>query len=106
MKECFQAAFDNNALVPGMITGIHSSGKVLNFHPHVHAVTSAGCFDKDGTFHRISCMPDEEQLAKLFMHKVLKMMMSLDKIDENVGERLTSWTYSGFVLMPNLCTNA
>jgi len=96
MKECFQAAFDTITLVPGMITGIHTSGHVLNFHPHVHAVTSAGCFDKDGTFYRIPCMPDEEQLEKLFMHKVLKMMMSLDKIDEDVVERLTSWTHSGF----------
>ena len=106
LKECFQAAFSTNALVPGMITGIHSSGKVLNFHPHVHAVVSAGCCDKDGTFYRIPCIPDEEQLARLFMHKVLRMLMSLDKINEDVVERLTSWTYSGFVLMPNLRTNA
>jgi hypothetical protein len=35
-------------------------------------------------------MPDEEQLEKLFMHKVLKMMMSLDKIHEDVVERLTN----------------
>jgi len=41
-------------------------------------------------------MPDEEQIARLFMQKVLKMMMSLDKIDEDVVERLMSWTYSGF----------
>jgi len=68
MKECFQAAFDTITLVPGMITGIHTSGHVLNFHPHVHAVTSAGCFDKDGTFYRIPCMPDEEQLAR-FIHE-------------------------------------
>ena len=38
----------------------------------------------------IPCMPDEEQLEKLFMHKVLKMMMSLDKIHEDVVERLTN----------------
>jgi|GEM_PF-3527784 len=50
IKECFQAAFDTITLVPGMITGIHTSDHVLNFHPHVHTVTSAGCFDKDGAF--------------------------------------------------------
>jgi len=47
-------------------------------------------------------MPDREQIEKLFMHKVLKMMMSLDKVDKDVLERLTSWTFSGFVLIPNL----
>jgi len=30
------------------------------------------------------------------------MMMSLDKIDEDVVERLTSRTFFGFVLIPNL----
>jgi len=41
-------------------------------------------------------MPDKEKLEKLFMHKVLKMMMSRDKINEDVIERLMSWTHSGF----------
>jgi len=35
-------------------------------------------------------MPDKEQIEKFFMHKVLKMMMSLDKVDNDVLERLTS----------------
>jgi len=70
---------------------------LVEFCSAVPLVTSAGCFDKDGAFYRIPCMPGEEQLEKLFMHKVLKMMMSLDKIDEDVVERLTSWTFSGFI---------
>ena len=77
-------------------TGVHSAGKVLNFHPHIHGVVRAGCFDREGTFHRIPFMPDEEQLEKVFMHKVLKMMMKKDKIHEDRGEKLTSWTNSGF----------
>jgi hypothetical protein len=96
MKECFQAALDNDALVPGMITGVHSAGKVLNFHPHIHGVVSAGCFDKEGTFYHIPFMPDREKLVKVFMHKVLRMMMEKDKIHEDIVEKLTSWTNSGF----------
>ncbi len=36
------------------------------------------------------------------MHKVLKMMREKDKIHEDIVEKLTSWTNSGFVLIPNL----
>lgn len=47
----------------------------------------AGCFDKEGTFHSIPCMPDEEQLAKLFMHKVLaRVPLELRQtVEENGG---------------------
>ncbi|GEM_PF-3557800 len=94
MKECFQTALDSTALAPGMITWIHSAGKVLNFHPHVHSILSTGCFDKDGAFYHILFMPEEEKLEKLFMHKALGMMMEKDRINEDVVEKLMSWTNS------------
>ncbi|MHC9543284.1 MAG: hypothetical protein AB9903_27550 [Vulcanimicrobiota bacterium] len=73
-----------------------ASGMDLHASIEELVILDPGCFDKDGAFYCIPCMPGEEQLEKLFMNKVLKMMMSLDKIDEDVVERLTNWTHSGF----------
>ncbi|MDQ7822283.1 MAG: hypothetical protein RDV48_05765 [Candidatus Eremiobacteraeota bacterium] len=39
---------------------------------------------------------------KLFMHKVFKMLLEEDKINESVIENLMSRHNCGFVLMPNL----
>jgi len=78
INESFQAIFGNKEAVPGMVCGIHTFGRFLNHHPHIHGIFSEGCFDKRGSFYP---MPDlsspliAEILENLFTHKVLKMLM-------------------------------
>jgi len=96
IKEAYQVILDDDTIVPGMICGIHSFGNYVNFHPHVHAISSIGVFDTRGNFRRVDYVPDGEKLAELFRHKVLKMLTHRDKIDEVVIERLMSFHHSGF----------
>jgi hypothetical protein len=89
-------------VLPGIVIGIHTWGNFVNHHPHLHGLLCQGCYDKEGNFHPLPDAIDEKKFEELFMHKVFKMLLQEDKINESVIEKLMSWHNSGFVLMPNL----
>ncbi|MDQ7826882.1 MAG: transposase [Candidatus Eremiobacteraeota bacterium] len=96
VKELFQAALGREDVVPGMVIGIHTWGSFVNTHPHLHGMLCQGCYDKEGNFHPLPDAFDEKKSEKLFMHKVFKMLLVEDKINESVIENLMSWHNSGF----------
>ncbi|MCL5773321.1 MAG: transposase zinc-binding domain-containing protein [Firmicutes bacterium] len=97
ISDLFQAATGDDKAAPGMIVAIHSGGKILNHHPHLHALLTNGCFDnKKKTFHLLPYILDEKKIEELFRHKVLKMMLEEEKITELMVEKLLNWNHSGF----------
>ena len=55
MKSYFQERFPHlDKPVPAFATSPQSFGNLLNFHPHLHALSSLGVFDADGVFHEDS----------------------------------------------------
>lgn len=96
VTEIFQAALGIPDVIPGMVIGIHTWGDFLNPHPHIHALISQGCYDREGNFHLLIDTLDETKFEKLFMHKVFKMMMREEKINEFLVEKIMSWHHSGF----------
>jgi len=70
-------------------------GDFLGFNPHLHVLCSDGCFYGDGMF-RVSPRFETRQLEEIFRHKVFKMLLSKEKITEDMVDMLLSWRHSGF----------
>jgi transposase-like protein len=96
VREFLQSAVDDRTAVPGAMACVQSYGELLDWHPHVHCLVSWGCFKKDGTFVEVKQVPQAEELEKLFRHKVLRMLLDEEAIDERVVKNLLSWHHTGF----------
>lgn len=96
LKEILQTAAGRADAVPGAVVGIHSSGDLLDFHPHVHVLISWGVFTPEGTFVAVAQVPSKETLEKLFRHKVLRMLEDRGLIREDVVRNLLGWSHPGF----------
>ena len=71
-REFFAAQFPTvEGAVPGMIVAPQSFGNLLNPHAHLHAVSSLGVFDPEGTFHAAPGDLDFRALGERFFEKTL-----------------------------------
>ena len=48
---------EENGLTPGFCLVLHTFGGVLNFHPHIHALFTAGGIDRNGKWQEIKFFP-------------------------------------------------
>jgi hypothetical protein len=81
--------------VPGVSIAVHTAGDFLNFHPHLHAIVSDGCFLADGSFQTAPGF-DPADLEAAFQYQVLAMLKKEGKINAAVIENMLSWHHSGF----------
>ena len=75
---------------------MQSAGSLLDWHLHVHLLISWGLFRCDGSFIPIEGSPDPETVARLFRHKVLRMLLEEGAIEEGVVRKLLAWPHTGF----------
>ena len=78
----FQATAGTRTAVPGAVACLQSAGNLLDWHPHVHLLISWGLFRRDGSFLPVEETPDPEPVARLFRHKVLRMLLGEGAIAE------------------------
>ena len=95
LKEFFKETVPENAAVPGAVIAIQTFGDFLRFNPHLHVLCSDGCFSGEGMF-RVAPRFETKHIESIFRHKVFKMLLSKDKITEDLVELLMSWRHSGF----------
>jgi len=81
--------------VPGSSIAVQTYGDFLNFNPHLHAITTDGCFLNDGSFKAAPGFILED-LEEIFQYEVLKMLKKEGKINDAVIENMLSWRHSGF----------
>jgi len=91
LKELLQAAAGTHTAVPGAVACLQSAGNLLDWHPHVHLLISGGLFRRDGAFIPVKETPDPETVARLFRHKVLRMLLEEGAIAEQVVVFSTSY---------------
>ncbi len=75
---------------------LQSAGNLLDWHPHVHLLVSWGLFRRDGSFLPLEATPDPETVARLFRHRVLRMLVAEGAIEESVARSLLAWPHRGF----------
>jgi hypothetical protein len=87
---------DVDDAMAGAVAGIHSAGKLLNAHPHVHILCTDGLLKSDGTFLSAPSWIDLDALAKLFRAQVLSLLLNAEKITSLIVEKILAWHHSGF----------
>ena len=70
IKTFLKSASSYDDAVPGVSISVHTSGDFLNFHPHLHAIVSDGCFLTDGSFQTAPGF-DAVALVAAFQYEVL-----------------------------------
>jgi len=95
LKVFFQETVHEEDAVPGAVIAIQSFGDFLGFNPHLHILCSDGCFYGEGMF-RVAPRFETKQLEGIFRHNVFKMLLSKDKITQDLVNMLMSWRHSGF----------
>ena len=97
MREFFAAQFPAlDRPVPAVIVGPQSFGSLLNAHPHAHAVSSLGVFDREGNFHPAPTDLDFSPLEQLFREQVFSFLLEKERITPERIALLRSWRNSGF----------
>jgi len=103
LKVFFQEISPEKDAVPGAVIAIQSFGDFLGFNPHLHILSTDGCFYGKGMF-RVAPRFETKGLEEIFpakdgifdRHKVFKMLLSKGKITEDLVNILLSWQHSGF----------
>jgi hypothetical protein len=61
-----------------------------------YLLVSWGLFRRDGSFLPVEGTPESETLARLFRHKVLRMLLEEGVLAEGVVRNLLAWPHTGF----------
>jgi hypothetical protein len=79
----------------GAAVAVQSFGDFQNFHPHLHILSTDGCFYNDAAF-MVCTPPNIGELEELFRYEVFKMLKAESKITDVVIENMMNWRHSGF----------
>ncbi len=84
---------------PGAVMALHSSGDLLNFHPHAHVLALNGAVLPSGEFRQLGDI-NPKLLEPLFANKVFQALLDEELITEEVVASMRSWEHSGFNVYP------
>ena len=74
----------------GAAVAVQSFGDFQNFNPHLHVLTTDGCFYGNGSFKACST-PQAKDLEEPFRHEVFKMLKAEGKITDCIIENMMNW---------------
>jgi len=80
---------------PGIVVSIATAGDMLQWHVHLHILTTDGAFSGEGTFHTLASW-DQEALMRLFRERLLARLVEKHAISQELAKRLMSWRHPGF----------
>jgi hypothetical protein len=67
-----------------------SESDFQNFHPHLHVLSTDGCFYNDAAF-MVCQPPNTSDLEELFRYEVFNMLKAEGKINDVVIENMMNW---------------
>ncbi len=95
VRQYAREVLDRKDAVPGMIAAMQTSGELLNWHPHIHALVTCGAFTEDGTFLEVQEF-DEERMLALWEDRIFKLLIKEELITDEVEDQMRSWEHTGF----------
>ncbi len=89
-------ALDRKDVFPGGILVPQTFGGMANWNPHVHALITDTCWDREGNYYPMPEMDtsDIKGIEKLFAGLVFKMLSEEGMISEELVENMRSWKHS------------
>ena len=95
MRELYGAGLRDWYAVPGMVVSIQTYGDLANWQSPLHALVSAGVFDRQGEYSPLA-VPPAGVAEELFGRRVIRMLLRRGRLEEEAAEGLLSWRHSGF----------
>ncbi|MFQ5974050.1 MAG: transposase [Alphaproteobacteria bacterium] len=95
VRDLYRAGLADRRAVPGMVVSIQTYGDLANWQPHLHALVSAGVFDRQAEFTPLA-LPASGVAEELFRRRVIRMLVRQGRLEEDAAAGLLSWRHSGF----------
>ena len=80
---------------PGTVVSIATAGDLLQWHPHLHLLTTDGGVSPDGSFRRVPQW-DPTLLMSLFRQRLLARLLDRHAISQELVGKLLGWRHPGF----------
>lgn len=80
---------------PAGVMSLHTAGDLLQWHPHIHAVTLYGGINDSGNFRPLDSV-DTDYLTSCFSRNMLDALLQAEQIDQATVALIRSWEHSGF----------
>ena len=92
----FRSASGRPDALPGVVGAIQTFGQLVHWHPHIHALVTAGVFlPESGAFMPLPKLATEPFL-KLWEEEVFALLLREGKLTEEVVQNIRIWKHSGF----------
>jgi hypothetical protein len=96
VREVYGAVLDREDVTPGMFAAIQTHGSLAHWHPHLHALATAGAFTPEGTFIPLPKDLEPKPFLRLWERKVTEFLLSEGRITEQAIRQMRAWRASGF----------
>jgi len=80
---------------PGIVVSIATAGDLLQWHPHLHLITTDAGRVSEGTWHPLPNW-DGELLIRLFRERLLGSLLDKRAISQELVQKLLAWRHPGF----------
>ena len=80
---------------PAMVVVKHTFGEGVRFHPHLHALSTAGGWDRSRTWRPLPAW-DPHAIRGFFEAEVFRFLRKKDLLSRERMELIRSWPHSGF----------
>jgi len=81
------------------IMALHTSGDLLNFHPHIHSLCLDGIIDGSAVFQQLDAADIAVVTAALttrFADKIFNALLNAELITQDIVDNMRTWEHSGF----------
>jgi hypothetical protein len=82
-------------IMPGVVATIQTFGDRINFHPHIHVLTTEGGTAPDGAFHHVNRFHDRV-IQEIFTHEVFSLLLRKKLIGLPLVQKILHWRHTGF----------
>jgi len=95
VKELIRHASGDGDVRPGIVVAVATAGDLLQWHPHLHLITTDGGRSADGSWHTPAEW-DSERLMRLFRERLLGILLDKRAISQELVRKLLAWRHPGF----------
>ena len=90
----FESAHRGDAR-PGIVVSVVTAGDLLQWHPHLHLITTDGGRNPDGSWHTPAEW-EAGRLMRLFRERLLDSLLDKRAISQELVQKLLAWRHPGF----------
>jgi hypothetical protein len=95
VKELVRQTSGEGDARPGIVVSVATAGDLLQWHPHLHLITTDGGRTAPGSWHTLAEW-EAERLMRLFRERLLGSLLDRRAISRELVQKLLAWRHPGF----------